>query len=87
MSISVDPLFVTRSRARGKRSITDITRKNIVRRCAVQMPQTLNHGVLFRHRPAPTRDFGGFNIDNNGTASWAGGSYDSPACSLISRIR
>src|SRR6516162_9224576 len=59
MSISVDPLFVTRSRARGKRSITDITRKNIVRRCAVQMPQTLNHRVLFRHRPAPTRDFGG----------------------------
>jgi hypothetical protein len=87
MSISVDPLFVTRSRARGKRSITDIKRKNIVRRCTVQMPQTLNHGVLFRHRPAPTRDFGGLNIDNNGTASWGGGSYDFPGCSLISRIR
>src|SRR6516162_8836747 len=27
------------------------------------------------------------NIDNNGTASWAGGSYDSPGSSLISRIR
>ena len=27
------------------------------------------------------------NIDNNGTASWAGGSYDFPGSSLISRIR
>src|SRR6516164_9611515 len=85
MSISVDPLFVTRSRACGKRSITDITRKNIVRRCAVQMPQTLNHGVLFRHRPAPTRDFGG--LISTITAQRAGGSYDSPGSSLISRIR
>src|SRR5215471_9131124 len=27
------------------------------------------------------------NIDNKGTASWAGGSYDFLGCSLISRIR